>query len=196
MHTLFLSVAKKTLKNKQKALFFQQFAALLQSGITVKQSLIMAAKDGDISFYNYLQKVSIVVDAGQDLASALTIGDGYFDSWTISLLRLGEQNGFLVKTCQMLANSASDEQRQERLYNSIKLTAITTIWSLLTLVAAIFMQTPSAILKPEFWIRSFGIGLLLLGVSVLISRYKSQRFQQLMMKLPIVGKIIQNSGFR
>jgi type II secretory pathway component PulF len=80
---------------QQKAWFFYQLAALLNSGITVQQSLTLAGKDGNPSFQRYLQQVSAAVGSSQDLASALALDRRYFDSWTISLIRLAEYSGSL-----------------------------------------------------------------------------------------------------
>jgi type II secretory pathway component PulF len=46
-------------------------------------------------------------------------------------------------------------------------------------------------IKPEFWLRSLVMGLLLLGISFLVTRYSSRGWQQLLMNLPVVGKLVQ-----
>jgi len=176
---------------QQKAWFFYQLAALLNSGITVQQSLTLAGKDGNPSFQRYLQQVSAAVGSSQDLASALALDRRYFDSWTISLIRLAEYSGSLPHACTQLAIAFETRARQERLYRSVRLLAIATIWGLLILTAAIFNRTPTGLIKPEFWLRSLAIALLLLGISFLASCYSSQGSQQLAMNLPVLGKLIQ-----
>ncbi len=179
------------LKLQEKARFFYQLAALLNSGLTVQQSLNLAGKDCNRSFQGYLQTVSTVVDGGQDFASALAINSRYFDNWTISLIRLAEYSGSLAQICTQLATAAEAQQRWERLYRSVRLSAIALIWSLLTLGAVIFNRTPRGFTRPEFWLRSLAIALLLLAISFWASRYASSGSQQLVMKLPVFGKLVQ-----
>lgn len=179
----------KRLTVQEKARFFYQFAALLNSGMSVQQSLNLAGKDCDRSFQNYLQTVSAAVGGGQDFAQAITL-DHYFDSWTISLIRLAEYSGSLPQTFAQLASMAEAQVRRERLYRSLRLSAIATIWSLLILSAVIFNRTPKGFIRPEFWLRSLVIGLLLLALSFFLSRYFS-RGSPLVRKLPVLGKLIQ-----
>jgi type II secretory pathway component PulF len=179
----------KRLTVQEKARFFYQFAALLNSGMSVQQSLNLAGKDCDRSFQNYLQTVSAAVGGGQDLAQAIAL-DHYFDSWTISLIRLAEYSGSLPQTFAQLASMAEAQVRRERLYRSVRLSAIATIWSLLILSAVIFNRTPKGFIRPEFWLRSLIIGLLLLVLSFFLSRYFS-RGSPLVRKLPVLGKLIQ-----
>ncbi len=179
------------LTTQEQAQFFHQLTALLNSGLSVQQSLNLAGKDCKPSFQRYLQTASAAVGGGQDLASAISLDSRYFDGWTISLLRLAEYSGSLPQTCAQLAIAFEAQVRRERLYRSVRRLAITTVWSVLILVAAIFNRTPTGLVKPEFWLRSLAIALLLLGISFLTSSYSTERSQQLAMKLPVVGKLIQ-----
>lgn len=176
---------------QQKAQFFYQFAAALNSGMTVQQSLTLTSQHCRPSFHRYLQQVSVALDAGQELASALAIDSRYFDRWTISLVRLAEYSGSLPQTCQQLAIAAEAQVRRRRLSRSVHFSVIVTIWSLLILSAAILNPNSTGLVKPEFWLRSFAIALLLLGISFFLSHYSSQGSRQLAMTLPIVGKLIQ-----
>ncbi len=175
----------------EKARFFYQFAALLNSGITVQQSLNLAGKDCNPSFQNYLQQVSAAVGNSQDLASALALDQRYFNSWTIGLLRLAEYSGSLSQTCEQLATDAEAQAQRERLVRSVQLSTIAIIWSLLILTAAIFNPHPMGLLKPEFWLRSLAIAFLLLGINFFANRYASRRSQQLAINFPVLGKLIQ-----
>jgi type II secretory pathway component PulF len=81
---------KTAITLQEQAQFFYQFAAALNSGMTVQQSLMQTGQNCRSDFRHYLQQVSVAVDVGQDLASALAAESRYFDSWTISLIRLAE----------------------------------------------------------------------------------------------------------
>jgi type II secretory pathway component PulF len=176
---------------QEQAQFFYQFAAALNSGMTVPQSLTLTSQHCHPVFRSYLQQVSVAVDAGQDLASALAVDSRYFDSWTISLIRLAEYSGSLAQTCEQLAIAAEAQARRRRLGRSVRFSLITTIWSLLILSAAILNPNSTGLIRLEFWLRSLAIALLLFGISFFASRYSSQGSRQLVMKLPILGKLME-----
>lgn len=176
---------------QEKARFFQQLAALLNSGMTVPQSLNLAGKDCNLSFGRYLQAVSGAVDSGQDLADAMNLNSGYFDGWTISLIRLAQYSGSLPQTCSQMAIAFIAQAKRRRLYGSVRLSVIAIVWSLLILTAVILNRTPMGFIKPEFWLRSLAIAFLLVLISFLASRYFS-RGSSLVRNLPIVGRIIQS----
>ncbi len=176
---------------QQKSQFFYQLAALLNSGMSVQQSLTRAGQDCHRSFQRYLIQVSMAVDAGQDFASALALDSRYFDNWTISLIRLAEYSGSLPRACRQLAIALQAQARRRRLVHSVRILALATIWCLLILMAAIFNSNPSGVVNPEFWLRSVAIALLLLLIGFVASRYSSYRSRRLAMKLPVVGKLIR-----
>jgi type II secretory pathway component PulF len=176
---------------QEQAQFFYQFAAALNSGMSVQQSLTLTRQNWRPPVQRYLQQVSMAVDGGQDLASAMAVDSRYFDSWTISLIRLAEYSGSLAQTCEQLAIAAEAQVKRRRLGRSVRFSLITTIWSLLILSAAILNPNSTGLIKPEFWLRSLAIALLLFGMSFFLSRYSSQGSRQLAMKLPILGKLME-----
>ncbi|MEC4983630.1 MAG: type II secretion system F family protein [Oscillatoria sp. PMC 1068.18] len=179
------------MNSQQKAQFFSQLANLLKSGLSVQQSLTLAGNKTSPAFKSYLQSASMNVAKGQDLASALAKNNHFLDGWTISLIRLAQWGSSLAEICELIAEATAKQIQREKLYRSIRLYAIAALWSLLTAIAAILNATPSGLVKPEFWLRSLSLGLVLLGVSFVASRFQTANSQQLMIKLPIVGKIVE-----
>lgn len=175
---------------QEKARFFYQMAALLNSGLSLQQSLNLAGQDCSASFRRYLQQLSLVVESGQDLATAITLNDRYFDRWTLSLIRLAEYSGSLAQICSNLAIASETQIRHQRLYGSVRFLTIIMVWSLLILSAVIFNRTPMGFIRPEFWLRSLLIALLLFLIGFLASRYLG-RGSFLVRKLPIVGRIAE-----
>lgn len=176
---------------QEKAQFFQQFAALLNSGMSVQQSLNLLGNTGNPSFRRYLQKVKAAVGSGENLAAAIALDSRYFDGWTRSLIRLAEYSGALPKVFQRLAESALTQQRRARIYRSVWMSAIATVWSLLVVVAVIFNPNPYGLIRLRFWLHAFGLGLLLVGVSIVISRYPSRSLYKLAASFPILNKVVQ-----
>jgi type II secretory pathway component PulF len=175
---------------QEKARFFYEMAALLNSGLTVQQSLNLAGKDCHPAFRRYLKQIRQVAGNGQDLATAISLNAGYFDSWTISLIRLAQYSGALPQICTKIASDSETQIKRKRLYRSVRLSTITIIWSLLILTAVIFNRTPMGFIKPEFWLRSLAIAFLLILISFLASRYL-KRGAPWLRYLPVVGRIIQ-----
>lgn len=159
--------------------------------MTVQQSLNLVGNDSNPSFKRYLQQVSGAVGTGQDLASAIAVDSRYFDGWTLSLIRLAEYSGALAEVFQRLAKSASQQQRQQRLYRSVTIAALVTIWSLLVMIAVIFNPNPYGPVRLRFWLHGLGLGLLLVGVSILVSRYPGRSLPRLAAQLPGLGKVVQ-----
>jgi Type II secretory pathway, component PulF len=84
---------------REKALFFFQLATLLNSGLTVEQSLTLVGKDSYPQLGRYLNKMTAATSRGADLASALALASRYFDRWTIGLISMGESQGMLPEIC-------------------------------------------------------------------------------------------------
>lgn len=165
------------MKFSEKALFFNQLAALLKAGIPLQQSLTMAAKNSNASFKSYLQKVSQTVGKGEDLATALAVSPQFFDSWTISLVKAGVESGALAETCDRLGENARQQQQRQKLYRSIWWSAIST-----TLSVALLGMT--ILYKLRFLLPGLII-IALLAVGLFLN------YRKLVPRLPFVGKIIE-----
>jgi type II secretory pathway component PulF len=150
----------------------------------------LAGKDGSSSFQRYLTKVGAAVKVGQDLASAMALDTRYFDDWTINLIRLAQYSGSLAETFERLAIAAEVQQRRERLIRSVRLRAIAIIWCLLVICTILWSQG-NVLLQFSFWLNSIGLALLLVGLSILASRYRGRWLVRLVAGLPGLGKLMQ-----
>ena len=171
------------MKSQHKARFFNQLATLLDSGLSVGQSLSLAGRDLSSSFQSYLQKASISVRS-QNLASALSQPPRYFDTWTLGLLEAAEYSGALSVACRKIAIAHERQHKRQRLYNAVKLALIATIWSLFLLVTALIAGNATVLLQPGFWLLAIGL------LVVLIVAFSFPGIHPLT-QVPIVGKIIQ-----
>lgn len=121
----------------ESARFFHQFAALLNAGIPVQQSLGMAGKDCSAGLQRVLKEASLKVEAGQDLATALEGRSPYFDAWTIALIRSAEYSGSLADTCERLAIAAETEVKRLRVYRSVMLHGTVILMGVLVLLSVV-----------------------------------------------------------
>jgi len=174
---------------KEKARFFYQLAALLNSGMALAPSLNLAAGDSSAGVKKYWQQVSEKVAAGESLAAALD--RRYFDGGTLGLLRLAEYSGFLPAACQQLFVATETQQRHQQLYRGIELAAIATIWSLLLVLVAIFKLETQAFMRPIFWLYAVGLGVSLWGLSRLAERYWFLGWGKAIAVIPGVAKAME-----
>lgn len=186
------------MKTQEKVLFFTNLADLLQSGISLRQGLTLAGRESDRHFQCYLQGASRALRNGQDLASALTVrttAEGkrqtYFDPWTISVIRLAENQGTLVETCLILAEITETQGKWKTYSQSIRTSSLLALWSLLTLVAGILNQSMEALLHPMFWLQSGAIAILLWILAFSLPRYFGPTLLKIGRYIPLVRPFIE-----
>ncbi len=186
------------MKTQEKVLFLTNLAELLKSGISLRQGLTLAGREGDRHFQCYLQAVSRALRNGQDLASALQEAAAsqrnqqpYFDPWAIALIRLAQTQGTLPETCQLLAEVTQTQAQWHRHYRSIHQSSLITVWSLLTLMAGVLNPNITAFLTPQFWLTSGVIALLLWFVAFSVPRYLGSALLRLGIHLPLMRQFIE-----
>ncbi|MFB2978363.1 type II secretion system F family protein [Microseira sp. BLCC-F43] len=178
----------RQLQSQQKARFFQQLASLLDSGLSLQQSLSLAGRDLTSGFQNYLQRATVAVGRGQSLAAAISQPPVYFDGWTLGLLEAAEYSGALSVACRRLAIASERQHRRDRLYNSVKLATIAIIWSLFLLITAIVAGNASVLSQSGFWLLAIGLLVLLIVAS---NFFGSHLPIQSLQGVPILAKILQ-----
>lgn len=141
----------------EKARFFRQFAALLNAGYSVSQSLSMAGKRCSDKFQRYLSQASTEIDAGKDLATALRTNPPQFDPWTLSLLRSAEASGALIEVCERLAVAVEMQHQRQKLYRSVALSTGAILLCTLALLLFVASGGTGFLVSPIFWL----IGLIL-----------------------------------
>lgn len=176
------------LKLQQQSRFFQQLATLLDSGLSVQQSLSLAGKDLGSGFQKYLQQASVAASRGQSLTAAISQPPVFFDSFSLGLIEAAEYSGGLSIALRKLAIASLAQHQRDRLYNSVKLATIAMIWSLFLLITALIAGNATVLSQPGFWLLAIGLlVVLILGFSFLGSHLPIQSLQG----VPILGKILQ-----
>ncbi len=134
----------------ETARFFHQFAALLNAGLPVQQSLGMAGKDCRPQLQKVLREASLKIEMGQDLATA--IASGYFDHWTISLIRAGEYSGALAEACERLAVAAETQHKRQRLYRAVNRSVLVIVLCLVAFLCAAIQGGTGFLWQTWFWL--------------------------------------------
>lgn len=175
----------------QKALWFRQLNAVLNSGLSLHHALGMTTQGMPPAFQQVLQAMAATIATGQDLATTMRLYPQYFDHWTISLIRLAEYSGTLAPICQRLAEQAEQQRQRERLYRSLSLTLGSMLASgFLTL--AVWKYGTLFVLQPQVWFL-FGVlfGACLLAKPIAQNRRLNPWLYQIASGVPIVGHLIQ-----
>ena len=202
---------------KEKAVFASKLAALVDAGVPIVRSLdLMATQQKLPMFKRALTKVSLDVNEGIALATALRQWPKVFDQLSIAMVEAGEAGGVLDEALKRLAKLLEDNAK---LQNQIKGAlgypiAVLVIAILVFLGMTIFLiptfagifedlgaELPaftrllvdlSALLRSSASL--YAIGVILLAIWMLNRFYATHNgrrtIDRLMLKLPLFGELI------
>ena len=202
---------------KEKAVFASKLAALVDAGVPIVRSLdLMATQQKLPMFKRALTKVSLDVNEGIALATALRQWPKVFDQLSIAMVEAGEAGGVLDEALKRLAKLLEDNAKLE---NQIKGAlgypiAVLVIAILVFLGMTIFLiptfagifedlgaELPaftrllvdlSALLRSSASL--YAIGVILLAIWMLNRFYATHNgrrtIDRLMLKLPLFGELI------
>lgn len=164
----------KKVKLKDLAIFSQQFAAMIDAGISLVDALNILVKQTDHSrLKKVILKVRDDVETGISLADAMAKHPAVFPQFYIQLVRAGESGGVLDKILNKLA---AHYERQDEL-NSMVSSALyyPVVILAVTVIVVIFLVTQ---VVPQFVSMFKGMGAelplptrLLLGISSIMQSY-------------------------
>ncbi|MCH1604203.1 MAG: type II secretion system F family protein [Synechococcus sp. MOX_bin13] len=202
---------------KEKAVFASKLAALVDAGVPIVRSLdLMATQQKLPMFKRALTKVSLDVNEGIALATALRQWPKVFDQLSIAMVEAGEAGGVLDEALKQLAKLLEDNAK---LQNQIKGAlgypiAVLVIAILVFLGMTIFLiptfagifedlgaELPaftrllvdlSALLRSSASL--YAVGVILLAIWMLNRFYATHNgrrtIDRLMLKLPLFGELI------
>ncbi len=202
----------------EKFFFTKNLAVMLRSGIPIAEiieTLSEQAKSG--TFKKVLYQIGEDVSRGRSLERALGKHSNLFDQFYLSLIRVGEESGTLEESLFYLIDQMEKEQELRKkvqgamLYPAIVLMATGGIG----LVLAIFVLpqiiglfeslkvdlpiTTVILISVSRFIRDWGLVALPLAVVLIIgliallkTRFVKPYWHAFILKLPILGSLIQN----
>ena len=202
---------------KEKAVFASKLAALVDAGVPIVRSLDLMAKQQKLPmFKRALTKVSLDVNEGIALGTALRQWPKVFDQLSLSMVEAGEAGGVLDEALKRLAKLLEDNAK---LQNQIKgalgyPVAVLVIAILVFLAMTIFLiptfagifedlgaELPaftqllvdlSALLRSPVALYALGVILLMIWMlGRFYGTHKGRRtIDRLMLKLPLFGELI------
>ncbi|TDS31743.1 type II secretion system F family protein [Halanaerobium congolense] len=208
---------KKKVKLKDLAIFSQQFAAMIDAGISLVDALFILAKQTEHSHLKeVITQVQEDVETGISLANAFAKHPKVFPELYIQLVRAGESGGVLDTILNKLADHFD---RQDELNSMVKSAMYYPLVILMVGIAVVIFLVLQVV--PQFvgMFADFGTELplptrMLLGLSTfmqaywwmlllggvivifLFSRYRKtpkgkERLDRLILKLPVLGPMMR-----
>jgi type IV pilus assembly protein PilC len=212
---------KKKITSKDITMFSRQLATMISAGVPLVQSFEIVARGlENKSMQDLLLAIKADIEAGGTLAEALGKHPAHFDRLYINLVTAGEAAGILESILHKIATYL---EKTQALKSKIKAamfypTAVIVVAFVITAILMIFVipQFESlfkgfgadlpALTKlvitiseyfQEYWWAIFG-GLIGTVIGVLRLKKRStkvaQLFDRLSLKLPVVGKILEQSA--
>jgi len=208
---------KKKVKLKDLAIFSQQFAAMIDAGISLVDALDILAKQTEHSHLKeVIRAVQEDVETGISLADAFAKHPKVFPELYIQLVRAGESGGVLDTILNKLADHFD---RQDELNSMVKSAMYYPLVILLVGIAVVIFLVLQVVPQFVSMFADFGTDLplptrmllglstfmqaywwaLLLGVLLvifIISRYSKtpkgkERIDRIILKLPVVGPMMR-----
>ena len=204
---------KRKVKTTTVAVMYSQFADLLRAGVPVLRSLtVLTKQSSNVVLKEVLQEVADGLQSGKTLADSMEEHPNAFNPLHVSMIRAGEQGGFLE---DVLVRIAIFTERQNELRNKLVgafiypavlmfVGVVVVTFLLLGVVPKIrkflrgdlptltvFVFSACDFLQENWGYVVGGVAAAaLLAISVIRSKSGRLYFDRLQLKAPMVGKII------
>jgi len=202
---------------KEKAVFASKLAALVDAGVPIVRSLdLMATQQKLPMFKRALTKVSLDVNEGIALATALRQWPKVFDQLSIAMVEAGEAGGVLDEALKRLAKLLEDTAKlQNQIKGALGYPVTVLVIAILVFLGMTIFLIPtfagifedlgaelpaftqllvdlSALLRSS--VALYALGVILLAIWMLSRFYSTQKgrrvIDRLMLKLPLFGDLI------
>ena len=101
----------KGVKSRAMAAFYAQLADLLHSGVPLMRSLeILERQSGQPNLSEILREVRAAVADGTSLADAMARHDNAFNELAVSMVRAGQEGGFLEDVLKRIADFTEQQE--------------------------------------------------------------------------------------
>ncbi|NJK37181.1 MAG: type II secretion system F family protein [Oscillatoriales cyanobacterium SM2_3_0] len=161
----------------QEAQFFAQLATLLDAGLTVPQSLEkVTQRVASPQSKRQFNRVITAMSLGDNFSIALAQVPRLTDQWTIGLIQMAESQGSLAEMCGCIAEVAQQKQKRSKLYRSVQIAGLTTLFCVLVLLVALLLMSQ---LSQK--------GLLFLGIAIVLISLVSP---EVIPRLPLISRVL------
>lgn len=129
------------------AVFTNQFAVLLQSGVPLVKALALCSEQTESQLLNkILQQIVVSLTKGSTILNAFSAGSEYFSTMYLEMIHIGEVSGNLSKVLEDLARDIEHELKiQRQLISSLIYPAFVLLLCFLVIVLANFLVLPQIV---------------------------------------------------
>ncbi len=169
----FASNAFSLSKHKSVLIFTKQLANLLQSGIQLNEAFaVIIGLFKESTFKNYLLDIHSSLREGRGFANSLENYPKYFNSTYISMVKAGEESGYLPLICNRIVDDMEETQRlRSFIISSMIYPLILIMVSLVAVITILLYVLPKFINIYDSYNKSLPLPtLLLLNISNFISQ--------------------------
>ena len=118
---------------KELAFFFRQLGTMIEAGVPMVTSLDTLAKQSrDLRMRGIVNEMARAVDAGMPMSGVLQRYPETFTPLVVSLMRAGEEGGFLGPACKQIADYMDHEMELRNLYK--RETAIPKLYAFVSML--------------------------------------------------------------
>lgn len=211
-----MDIFQPRFSTKEQTLFAKRLSFLMRAGVPILESLNLLKKQMRTkSSVKIFESIITDVSNGNFLSSALAKFKGVFGEFAVNIIKVGEEGGILSENLHYLAEELKKKQALKKKVISALIYPVFIVVATLGIVGVLtvfvfpkVMPIFSSINVPlplttralivisrfliayGFWVL-LGFILLVFAVSIILKQVKPFRFrvQQLLLRLPIVGKI-------
>lgn len=187
----------------QLQFFFRQLSAMLNAGVGTAQSMDTLSKQTQSPrLRQVLQDTKARVIAGDQISEAFQSQPNVFNPMMLSLVRAGEEGGFLADQCKLISEYIQREIelrnmiKKEMMYPKVVLaSSIVIVLAAQFIVASLGKETnlTSPLTEPGTWLVLGPIVILLFVYFKIVKKNPRAQYQwdQAMLKVPFIGATSQ-----
>ncbi len=207
-----------TISLKEKAVFFEHLANLLDGGVTLIEALqSFLEKTENPLMYQEVVQLLLLIDSGDVMSIAMKKLPRTFDVSEVSIVEAGEQSGTMQKSFGTLAEDLRNRQElRQKLKGALTYPAIILSFLITAILVVMVFVIPkllplfevanttlpfstrsliatSRFISEHFILIIFMIGVLtLLGFGYLKTLKGKRNFDELLIRIPLVGAVYKN----
>lgn len=122
---------------KNLSFFYRQFGTMLEAGVPIVQALDTLAKQGhNMKLHHVVSEMRGHVEAGREVSAGMQRYPEVFPPLSMSLVRAGEQGGFLAQSFKLLADYTDQEIALRNLIRRLTLYPKIVLFSSIGIIAA------------------------------------------------------------
>ncbi len=213
------TILNRQIKDRDLIEFYQRLSESLEVGLPLLSSLEENVKlTASKRLARSIERLKIDVENGLTLSQAMNQQPGIFDSLQIGIVAMGEKSGTLPEALKHLADFLEWKYRQKSLLKRASIYPVFIFFTVLIVIAiwvgyvlpqvggflqSMRIELPAVtriVIRTSSWVQKNWIHIIssIAGLAIAFflakkTRWGSVKYDQFLLKLPLVGRIVLNS---